>query len=307
MESSNPFQTPQHIEEEDSSDAAPLDPTRPKPLSILSILALACVIFVVVGSLNLSIFHFVHRGEEGYETGETISQVLNAVLVMCQTLLVGFWVAVGRGHALMRVIVGGILFTGLAGQLAMNPVGAVSEMILAALLLFSGAIGVTAFLDAILLAARWEGDLRRAGVSAMKAILAASLGVGLIVAIHWAPLSFLELIQVSRVGSLLGDLGSYSLFGSVCAVGGIFLLLRKHGIRLRWGIGMFLLTPLLIAAINLIWSQVPWMAIDALTFAAVAQVACLMFFHAVDRVLRSFGGSLVPLPRTEAPKPTADD
>ena len=310
MNQLNPFQTPYHVEEEETQDAALLDPTRPRPLSILSILALAWCIAIVVGSLTLTVFNFIHRAEDEFVTGQAPTQVINMALVAWQIVLLGFWVAVGGGRFVIRSFVAIFILGGVICQLAMSyAIPAPEGSVLAGLMCLT-VISFASLLDLLLLAVQLERGIRRLVISLMKVILPALLVVGVNVGLYLAPIPILFGVRISSIRSLLDNLGFFGTVGTAAAAAGIFLLLWKHGLRKRWyfaGAGIFLLGPLLIAGVTLAAGRSMSTATGIIVFASCIQVACLTLYHAAHRMLRSFGGSLVPMPPAENPKPTADN
>ncbi|PQO46312.1 hypothetical protein [Blastopirellula marina] len=303
MNEANPFQAPQHIEE--PKRIAAIDPTRPKPWSVLSILSTLLLLFVVLGSLGLTVVSYRFGLFEEFDSKRGLWQIVYMALILLQLVLLAFWAAVGSGHLALRVLVAGILLAGLCAERIFGGHAPILPTLYIMSISFLAVFTALSLLDFLLFALHAKNDFRSLVLAFMKPVVSTVTVVVILFTTYYFP----RLGYYVPVPDWLMFLGGFTAAGFAIAMGGIFLLLHRYGFKRRYyfvGLALFLLTPpslgLIEAAIEGHWNN----ALELVFLMGVVELVCLIAFHAAHRMLRSYGGSFVPLPpRKEADRTVA--
>ncbi|PQO33004.1 hypothetical protein [Blastopirellula marina] len=286
MHETNPFLSPQHVAEPVTEAIG--DPTRPKPWSVLSVLATMVVVAILIPPLVATIMNVGLRATLKGQLSYDPLTMTGASLILPQVLMLGFWMGVGSGSLWMRAGTGLLLMGGLCGETAIMGHENWTDVLQ---LLFSAIAGAV-FFDSILLAYR-ERSCRRQVLGNALLIL---FSIAVILLLEYSPL-FWQGKMIALPWYVL--VGPYVAIGISVAMGGIFLLLQKHGLGKRgWklAVGGLLLTPLMLGIALL--STISNSEYSVLEFSlpwACLEIGTLVLFHATQRTLRSYGGSYVPL------------
>ncbi len=274
MPETNPFQTPSSIAEEVSADSLP-----PSPWSALSLLSTALVLGFVVMLLVVAwrsdFFQSVPSQWQDHFFWLEVGLI--------QAIVLGLWLGAGRGHIAVRIVVGALLLYGQSWEMSRI----VSDVLPTYVTLAVATLAAT--IDTILLAISDQRTVRRVAGSCLKIFLPAFLWGGYL---YLTENDLAEYYQITvRSPGVPPDrfvsiVLAFALFG---AVAGLPLFVRKHRLSWPWYVGSFLLliaTPLAMS----------YLSGHSLVDPAMGEIAILVLVHAVDRMLQSFGGLLLPLP-----------
>ncbi|PQO33005.1 hypothetical protein [Blastopirellula marina] len=285
MHETNPFVSPQHVAEPVTEAIG--DPTRPKPWSVLSVLAtLLMGGIVLLSQASTLLNHWPPLANLGRSGGDTILDV-NIGLILVQTVILGFWVGVGSGPMVVRLVGSLVFVVGLCLEAALVD----ERPAIAAALGYLVAATTSAGLETFLLACRSQRSYREVAIACMRTIipLVAAIGVIACDSVYQG---------LSPTWHIWLSFGAYGAMGVGIAVAGIFLLLRKHDLLSRGklvGIVLFFLTPPAVGMMELLVDGHSHHAMELAIIVAIVQVTFFVLFHATQRIMRSYGGSYVPL------------
>lgn len=290
MNEANPFQTPQDAD----YFANRSDPSRPKPWSVLSLVATLVVLAFVAAS-----WWFIREPPftemPPSQWSPFFDQVFIGVnILLLQAIVLGFWLGAGSTSILLRCFLGTLLISGLGWE-TVQLMGSYCWEIMIRIALVVAML--TAIVDTALLAISSRRTTKRLAGSVLMIVLAPLACGGVY---WWAIVDFSDYYF-----SVEAAIPMATVLGVACCgtTAGVILLSWKHRFSRRSYLGCgaaLIVTPVLVSLLVNTYGQgyraaIPWFMLVAY------ELVSTVLLHSVHRVLRSYGGSLVPLPRPASP------